>query len=171
MASFAIDSTRLAAGKAYLRALQDLGLDPDGLFWARERRDNQIVLVLVTSFFDYAGPLEISRLLFKAYNAAATPREVDPFVIRLHSPAQTIIGTLARMLESEIQVRDLNEETGRYKGWYNASEKANVTFTLAGDLEVSVGGIYKMDRKSKAATVDLARKWRRISGNVERLAA
>jgi hypothetical protein len=48
------------------------------------------VLVIVTSLFDFVGPLRLMRLLFDAYDAAATPKEIDPFILRLHSPKHAL---------------------------------------------------------------------------------
>ncbi len=41
---------------------------------------------MVTSIVDAGGPLALNKLLFKAYNAKATPKEISPFIVRVYSP-------------------------------------------------------------------------------------
>src|SRR5947209_5983531 len=82
------------AGADYLKAVRALGLDPDALLWAYDTVIKKHVLVLVTDMFDFRGPYEVSQLLFQAYNNAGTPREIDPFIVRLHSPKHTIVPEL-----------------------------------------------------------------------------
>lgn len=91
MAQILVDEAHHAAGEAYLSALARIGFIPDGLFWARDKIDDRLVLVLVSRFFDSAGPLTLSRLLFRAYRGAITPSEVNPLDLRLHSPNQTLM--------------------------------------------------------------------------------
>lgn len=90
-------------GRAYLGSLQTLGLRPNALFWAYDRVTCDFVLVLITEVFDAVGPLELSRLLFKAYNAHVTPQAIDPFIIRLHSTDHQV----AREMDKSMQFRAL----------------------------------------------------------------
>ena len=135
-----LDVSRQNAGGHYLDALRKLGLDPVALFWAYDTVVKSFVLVLITEFFDYKGPYEISKLLFKAYNAAATPREIDPFIIRLHSPAQSAI----RNLRIPTHLHQIDQKTGRPTG-----ELAEIKNYRLGDLIVSGQWVYKFGRMSK----------------------
>jgi hypothetical protein len=76
----------MRAGQDYLDALVDLGLVPAYLGWGWEPLEKQWLLVLVTSIIDAGGPLALNRLLFRAYNAKATPKEISPFIVRIFSP-------------------------------------------------------------------------------------
>jgi hypothetical protein len=162
---------RYDAGRDYLAALRDLRLEPEALFWAYDKSMGQLVLVLVTSLFDFAGPLALTRLLFDAYNAAATPKEVDPFILRLHSPKHT--------LYREAQVHIGNRfDRGDLKG--PALDRATISgeFTppfvasfRAGDLEGFGTWVYKNTPRSRVKTLELGPRWRRFEHAVHALAA
>ena len=77
----------LKAGQDYLDALVSLGLTPHYLGWGWEQIAEKWVLVLITPIVDAGGPLELNKLLFRAYNAKATPKEISPFIVRVFSPA------------------------------------------------------------------------------------
>lgn len=162
---------RYDAGRDYLAALRRLGLDPEALFWAFDSEVRQFVLVLVTRFFDYAGPLALSEVLFKAYNAAATPAEIDPFILRLHSPEQKIYRELLFSLRSTGTI-----EAGADRDVYHraviAGERvqAGVLNFKYADLEGFGAWIYTASAQRKKL-IDIARPWDRLSHNVEALAA
>ncbi|MFG1265923.1 hypothetical protein [Xanthobacter aminoxidans] len=165
-----IDEKSLMAGQEYLIALKRLGLDPEALFWALDLIDDTWVLCLVTSYFDYAGPLRLSELIFKAYEASATPKEIDPFIIRLFGWKQKLASEIIDyMKNTQIKVRDYDEDTGTYGPEYLAQEKAEITMTLH-NLAVPLNKIYVLREKGQN-TVDVARKWRGITERVDRLAA
>ena len=86
MDSQPVSAEYLKAGQDYLTALRRLGLHPLFLGWGREIASNQWLLVMVTSIVDAGGPFELNKLLFKAYNAEATPKEISPFIVRVYSP-------------------------------------------------------------------------------------
>ena len=163
---------RYDAGADYLAALRRLKLEPEALFWAYDRTLEQFVLVIVTSLFDFAGPLALMRLLFDAYNAAATPKEVDPFILRLHSPkhalyraAQPHIG--ARFDMADLKGRPLDRATIAGE----VTPRAIASFR-AGDLESFGTWVYKSTPISlKARTTDAERRWRRFESAVHALAA
>lgn len=170
MAEEEIDEARLNAGAEYLDALRKLGLNPDGLLWGFDVRHQSWVLVLITSFFDYAGPLELSKLLFRAYELAGTPKDIDPFIVRLHSPKQRIIRDLDHMLQTRIKVRDIDVEAGRWGEVYEAGEKAKITWVAEGDISVPLHAIYRFSTKGKGS-VDVSRRWKFFTKQVDALAA
>lgn len=86
MDSKPVPSKYLIAGQEYLDALVSLGLIPAYLGWGWDSVASQWMLVLVTSIVDAGGPLPLNRLLFRAYNAKATPKEISPFIVRVFSP-------------------------------------------------------------------------------------
>jgi hypothetical protein len=86
MDSRPVPAEHLTAGKDYMDALVSLGLIPAYLGWGWEPSSKQWLLVLVTSIIDAGGPLALNRLLFRAYNAKATPKEISPFIVRIFSP-------------------------------------------------------------------------------------
>src|SRR5262245_48069179 len=76
----------LTAGQDYMDALVGLGLVPAFLGWGWDPLASQWLLVLVTCIVDAGGPLALNKLLFRAYNAKATPKEISPFIVRVFSP-------------------------------------------------------------------------------------
>lgn len=152
MAQVFVDEARHAAGAAYFSALERVGLEPDGLFWAWDKIDDRFVLVLVSRFFDIAGPLKLSQLLFRAYRAEITPAAIDPLALRLHSPAQSWL-------------RDLATRQTQIQG-------ASDTGLIYSDdvLDVPLQPIYRLSIEPDDAP-DLLKYWRLIERNVEQLAA
>ena len=76
----------MKAGEDYLAALKALGLRPMFLGWGEEIASKQWLLVMITSIVDAGGPLALNKLLFRAYNAEATPKTISPFIVRVYSP-------------------------------------------------------------------------------------
>ena len=158
MADDPLPSGYLEAGRDFWDALKHLGLVPEALFWAQDKSIGEFALVLITSHFDREGPKEIYRLLTQAYNLAATPATISPFIIRLHSPSQAISEAI---LESE----------------YSTSADF-AYFTLdRGDLTYRDKWIYTAKYRNgsvkikKLSPVERSRQWKRFKENVERLAA
>lgn len=160
-----IKPQHLEAGKEYDEALVKLGLTADAVLWAYDRVVGHHVLVVVTDFFDFKGPLEISEKLFMAYNAAATPKEIDPFAVRLQSINQP-----------------LGEWCHRFAGGMNAAKHDPVTKKPAGNftpiegieidgLQLNNGWVIVVRPRSERKPIDLIRRWKRFSKNVEKAAA
>jgi hypothetical protein len=162
---------RYDAGQDYLAALRSLKLEPEALFWAYDKGLGQFVLVLVTSLFDFAGPLALTQLLFDAYNAAATPREIDPFIVRLHSPKHTLYRAARSYIATRFDQADL-------KGALldRATVGGDVTPSIVaafevGDLESFGPWVYKSTPRSKAKALDQERRWTRFERAVHAVAA
>jgi hypothetical protein len=163
---------RYDAGRDYLAAIRNLNLEPEALFWAYDKTVGQLVLVLVTSLFDFAGPLALTKLLFEAYNAAATPKEIDPFIIRLHSPNHALYRAAQIYIGNRFDQADL-------KG--PALDRATIAGTVtpsiiasfrAGDLESFGTWVYKSTPSvTKAKSFDSERRWTRFERAVHALAA
>jgi hypothetical protein len=148
----AIEMSRLDAGRDYLAAVERLGLRPTAMFCAFDRTLEQFVLVLTTPLYDYAGPYKLSKILVEAYRRSGTPREIDPFLVRLHSPAHTIIREIAKFIP------------------FATVEGATASVTAA-DLTVENRWIYRFERPAALKSVEAARRWDRFVRNVDRLAA
>lgn len=167
MAAPEIDVKYLTAGREYCEALSALGLDPHALFWAFDNSEGRHVLVLITDFFDYTGPLEISKQLFRAYNASVTPQEIDPFVVRLHSVNQPISG----------QYLDFAGSDGKFKVWDKnmvpkpMPPEARIESFDVGDLTLRPEWTIKVRSSESRNTVELSRKWKRFVRNVNKVAA
>ncbi len=163
---------RYDAGAEYLDALRRLKLEPEALFWAYDRTLGQFVLVIVTSLFDFAGPLALTKLLFDAYNASATPSEIDPFILRLHSPKHALYRAAQFHIGNRFDIADL-----KGRALDRATIAGEVTPPLvmsfrAGDLEGFGTWTYKSAPVSpKAKTADTERRWRRFESAVHALAA
>ncbi len=90
MVEISLPADRIEAGTDYLLALRSLGLEPEGLAWVRVDDRPQWLLLLATSFYDVAGPLELNKLLFAAYNRGLLPASIDPFDVDAYSPDQEL---------------------------------------------------------------------------------
>ncbi|EKF40861.1 hypothetical protein NA8A_18257 [Nitratireductor indicus C115] len=167
MAAPEIDEKFLAAGREYGDALIALGLDPHALFWAFDKTEKRHVLVLVTDFFDYTGPLEISKQLLRAYNASITPKEIDPFVVRLHSIHQSIseryVG--AALSDGTFHVWDKNMNPK------HVPPGARVEYFDIGDLTLKPEWTIKARSLQTRNSVEIGRKWKRFVRNVDKIAA
>ena len=158
MASEPLPAGYLEAGQEFDKALRHLGFYPDALLWAVDKSIEDFVLVLITRHFDYAGPTEIFRLLTRAYNLSATPREISPFIIRLHSANQEVAQQV-QMVQGDIRKAD-----GR------RSETAWLIFEVA-DLKFQSNWVYYANAGRKLDAVSRSRQWQRFRKNIEKLAA
>lgn len=175
MAQEATIEKRLAAGKRFVSALQDLGLITPLAFWVREKESDTFILMIVTDFFDLKGPLELNRLMFSAYNAEALPQDIDPFHVQFCSPHQILGRRLVeiasiRVVASNSQTEDLDVGVLSFDGFetkygwfihnkfdpYVASKAGRVPATLA---------------VRKPSDMLLKRQWRSFASRVEKLAA
>ncbi len=169
MDSLDLDVTRERAGGEFLRSLERLGLQPEALFWAFDCAEDRFVLVLATELFDLKGPLAVYDLLVRAYRASALPREIDPFVIRLHSPEHRIIRSLDRYYSS-------TPEHGRLYGLdpdgpdLSAQVTAFVRVEVEG-VQFRTDWVYRFLLPKRRDFGAVKREWRRFQHEVERLAA
>jgi hypothetical protein len=84
---------RLKAGRDYLASLRKLGFEPEAAFWAlpgSDESEDNYQLIIISSWVHTIGPLAVYDLLFEAYDASATPKEIDPFCVSLFSPKSRI---------------------------------------------------------------------------------
>jgi hypothetical protein len=167
MATHEIDVARQKAGAEYLTSLEHFGLRPDALFWAFDKTLDRFVLVLVTEAVDFAGPFNLSKVLMEAHRKAATPIEIDPFIVRVHSPNQAIIKALGSVLPFSASKARVHSPDGELKDNLSIAEM----ITNAADLEVSSEWVYRFEKKKKTQTIEVARHWRRFATNIEKLAA
>ncbi|MBO0140755.1 hypothetical protein JZX87_06175 [Agrobacterium sp. Ap1] len=109
----------LRAGQEYLASLRRLRLNPEGLLWARVNETQMVKdsatgmqfdagglgewhLVLVTGAIDEAGPSALNELLFKAYDASATPKEISPFIVEVMSAKSPFVSQLLIALNNPV---------------------------------------------------------------------
>lgn len=165
----------LTAGQEYLDAMISLGLIPAYLGWGWDIADKQWHLVMVTSILDAGGPLELNRLLFKAYNAKATPKEISPFIVRVFSPEVVanaggddfwFLGMKDDLMIESVQ------RGGKKVGGGDKVENVQKTFM---GLELEMLNSYRVPPQ-KLAQVKPSyhvrrEQWQRFRRNVERLAA
>ena len=163
---------RYDAGQRYLLALRNLQLEPEALFWAWDQTVRHYVLVIVTEVFDFAGPLALAEKLFTAYNAAATPPEIDPFILRLHSPKHAIYRAAQLHLGNRIDLAELKGpafDRATISG--EASPFAEIKWQ-SGDLNGFSTWVYKSTPvPSKAGRGVVEKRWKRFSHAVDRLVA
>ena len=151
---------RLKAGREYLTALKRLGFNPDALLWAgvgAEAGEGAMELLVVTTWADNIGPKAIYDLLFEAYDASATPKEIDPFIVSLFSP------------HTQVAI-DLN---GAMRAIKNNGHKAEFRpmFILGMMDYYSIPDWIISYRQAKTTKFDDARRFAAFRGNVAKLAA
>lgn len=151
----------MEAGKRYLQALRAFGLEPEGLFWVWDKADETFVLWLVSRYFDIVGPARLSSLLFRAYNASATPAEIDPFIVHLHSPDHHVIRTVIEAMD------DFKKQVVDKRRAHLQHEKVTLESQT---WQLPFRQIYLL-RDVRQPKVDLLRKWGFIERKVEALAA
>jgi hypothetical protein len=166
----------MKAGKDYFDALVALGLIPAFLGWGWDILEQQWLLVLVTSIIDAGGPLALNRLLFRAYNARATPKEISPFIVRVFSPELIPGGAQSQFWwlgEHNFNVRGV---PGKVKNpaALEPQQVTNVQQTFMG-LELEMLNSYQtlpgaVD-KALAGFHARRRDWDRFRNKVEKLAA
>lgn len=161
----------MRAGEDYLAALRKLGIEPEALFWAIDHARETPVLMLVSRYFDAVGPLAIQTALFKAYNAAVTPKEIDPFIVRLHSPNHRMIRDLESWLSHDGLTLAMEWPDGTKRNWdlYDPNEK-ETSLVYRNEIETAVRYVYKFALDSRRG-VDFIARWRGIERTVEKLAA
>jgi hypothetical protein len=153
-------------GGSYLAAVEALGLRPAAFFWAFDRITETFVLVLITDEFDAVGPLALSKILFKAYIAEATPRAIDPFIIRLYSPLHQIVREMDKIMPFKFE-----QGAPIFKNGQPVAKAARAV-TNVGGLEIDGDWVYRFDKPlSTAKTVDVLRRWHRFERNVDKKAA
>ena len=151
-----------------------LGLEPEFLGWGVDEVHDEWNLVLVTSIIEIGGPLALSRLLFRAYNLNATPKEISPFIVRTFG-SETLYAPELKHLNEVKAGRVTATAVRNADGTIPTGKKAKPIPVQA--IEKNVGGI-RMDSRYAylIAPRDLNRKqkteeWARFRENVERLAA
>ena len=94
---------RLKAGREYLAALRKLGFNPDAVLWAGVggiAAEGAMELLIVTTWADNIGSKAVYDLLFEAYDASATPKEIDPFTVSLFSPQTQVAVDLSNAVKT-----------------------------------------------------------------------
>lgn len=132
--------------------------------------------MLVTSILEAGGPLKLNQLLFKAYNAKATPKQISPFIVRVFSPE--IIPGGARsdfwlLGEKNFTVRGVPGKVRNQKALEPQKVK-NVQKTFMGlDLEMinSYQTLPGAVDRALAGYHSRNQDWQKFKRNVERLAA
>jgi hypothetical protein len=165
----------LTAGQDYLDALVSLGLIPAFLGWGWDASAQQWLLVLITSVVDAGGPLALNRLLFRAYNAKATPKEISPFIVRIFSPevVQFAGGSDFWLLGGGKNMM-VNPVPGKSNPNARPTAVQNIQKKFMGlDLELvnSYAALPNAVDKALAGYHARHRDWQRFKTRVERLAA
>ncbi len=146
----ALDETRVVAGREYLAALARLGLDPDVLCWVYDADHDEMQLAIVTTMAERVDGLSIYKLLFRAYEAAATPREIDPFIVSVYGPGSDFGVTLRRHLGGMAK-------RGMFSTPEQAARFAMTKAGVSGRLVVPGKGVYVATEGRRSAAEDLKR--------------
>ncbi len=158
-----VPAEHLKAGADYLKALRALGLNPNFLGWGWDTASAQWLLVLVTSIIDAGGPLALNRLLFQAYNAEATPKEISPFIVRIFS-SEIIPDDFYLLGEKNLRIDTVNGERRELP------PIENIQRTFLG-VELEMINSYQDLPLKKLKYIERRKAWNRFKTNVERLAA
>lgn len=167
MASRPVSAEYLRAGDEYLVALRALGLNPNFLGWGWDVAAGQWVLVLVTSIIDAGGPLALNKLLFDAYAANATPREISPFMVRVFSP-EIVPNDFYLLGEKGLQIPRANGINRPDIGRKLPVENIQRTFL---GIELEMINSYQNRPITRLKHHERRRQWEMFRGNVEKLAA
>ncbi|MBN9983091.1 hypothetical protein [Rhizobium laguerreae] len=179
----------LKAGQEYLESLRRLRLNPEGLLWSRvnellpvkvnnggdvtERLGDHATgdwhLVLITSAIDEGGPSALNQLLFKAYDASATPKEISPFIVEVMSAKSSFVQHL---------LLALNNPVGPIAIQFKTPEGQTITQPAnPSSAQTLIGGLW-FDRKwiyhltgLRERHADRKRHWREFMQSVNALAS
>ena len=163
MASKAVSAEYLSAAQDYLAALHRLGLRPLFLGWGLEAGTERWVLGLVTSIVEAGGPLALNRLLFRAYNAKATPKDISPFIVRVYGP-EIAPNEFYMLSEKNLKINSVNQEI-RDIG------VSNVQFDFLGVHYEMNNACFIPKRVQRPKYQETRAEWQRFKRNVEKLAA
>lgn len=152
---------RLKAGREYLAALQKLGFHPDALLWATGvggvAGSDKMELLIVSTWIDNIGPKAVYDVLFEAYDASATPKEIDPFIVSLFSPHTQV----AKDLEGAVETVRRNRSLDDFRPMF-----------VLGMMEYSTIPAWIISyRRSKSTRFEDARRFAAFQNNVAKLAA
>ena len=155
----------LKAGAEYVAAVEKLGLRPHLAGWGWHEAQHGWLLVIVTSIYDAGGPLELNKLLFKAYNAGATPQQISPFTVKVFSP-EVVPKHYLEMQPGEHDMQSADPITNEVKAHF----KGYLTIDLYG---TKISGIHLIKTRFEKPRSYHAnqREWWQFRRNVERLAA
>lgn len=167
MASRPVPADYLNAGGEYLAALRTLGLNPNFLGWGWDIAAGQWNLVLVTSIIDAGGPLALDKLLFRAYAADATPREISPFIVRVFSP-EIVPDDFYLLGEKNLQISKVNGRDRPDLGRKLPVENIQRTFL---GIELEMINSYQNRPIKRLKYHERRRQWEKFRANVEKLAA
>ena len=175
MATNELTETHMIAAREFTDSLSNIGFDMDGVFWAYDKEDERHVLIVVTDVFDAKGPLEISRQIFKSYNASLTPKEIDPFIVRLLSTNQTAARELLNVASSDWKVTLYGQDCPKVGILEGATGKLpNVKFrgySLSGVTIRSEWVVMVKPRHKIRKNTEINRKWNFFKRNLDKLAA
>jgi hypothetical protein len=174
MDSHKLPAEHLKAGRDYLDALVSLGLRPHYLGWGWDRLRKQWLLVLATQIVDAGGPLALNQLLFRAYNAKATPKEISPFIVRVFSPEIIPMEIMAMGAGKRklLVAKSDNPINPPPPSEFLTVENLKKTF-LGIDFEMahSYESIRNIERSIKRGFMDRRKEWNIFKSRVEKLAA
>lgn len=155
----------LTAGREYVDTLLRLGMDIEIACWAYDKALNRFVLIMLTDFFDVKGPLEISKVLFRAYNSSVTPKEIDPFSVRLHSTGHPFAKEI-RLWGPGTYVQKVDEVTRKPYG-----PKTDVRGGTSQGIQFDIDWLIRSSKPVRRKNVEVSRRWSRFVRNVDKEAA
>lgn len=156
----------LSAGREYVERLSTLGMDVTMSMWAFDQITDEFVLLIVSDFFDVKGPLEVSKALFRAYDLSVTPKEIDPFKVRLHSDNHPFVDEITKFAQEDAYLQKVDKTTGKPIG-----EKVRYSGGTAGNLAFKLDWLVKSAKPVLRKPVEISRRWDRFVRNVEKAAA
>jgi len=160
----------MKAGEDYLDALNSLGLYPEFLGWAIDRITEDWLLVMVTSVIEIGGPLELNRLLFRAYNLKATPQEISPFIVRVYGPKTAVAPILKTFDPSRIGQAKIHKVDPLTK--LQVGDPVDIKSIGQDITDLHIESEYNYPIRDRKRSYEArSREWKKFRQNVARLAA
>lgn len=162
-----VEQERLTVGREFIDSLDKLGFHATMALWIFSKEASQFLLFVVTDFFDLKGPIEVTRYVFAAYNAAALPQDMDPFNVQFCSPQQIIGRRLIELGSAQIAGNAVDGNGTRKIVVESDTLETQASWILRNDYHPSK----RLAPVRAPKAVDVMRKWNRFVANVEKLAA
>jgi hypothetical protein len=144
---------------------------PQFLGWGWEVASEHWLLVLVTPIVDRSGALALNELLFRAYNAEATPQSISPFIVRVFSPE--VVGTNLDMIKSrDLTIDRITDRHGRPKPVAGPDGRPVQILEVSTELfgiKLSSKHVYETSTPARRRNFDRLIEWQRFKANVMKL--
>lgn len=166
MAKEPVTDEMMSAAREFDSALVSVGFKANVVMWAVDHEVDQAVLVVLTDFYDFEGPLAILEMIFKAYRKSLLPKAIDPFSVRVHSVDQKEISKLCNVARGLVKVQKGDARTRKGEGALFDIDGMTVS-----GLEAHTSWLVSQHNRKKADRFSMRRQWSKISERIDAIAA